>query len=75
MFLPNKEPSPPGIMCCSITNAILKGVDTGVLSLNEVRYRPGKFLLASLLLKEKMLLKMETDITAISFYREKQEGN
>lgn len=74
MSLPNKEPSPPGIMFCSIINAVLKGVDTGVLSLNEGRYRPGWFLLANLLLKEKMLLKIETDITALSFYREKQEG-
>lgn len=57
MPLPDKEPSLPDIVCCSIINAILKGVDRGALSLNEARYRPESFLLAKLFLKEKIFLK------------------
>lgn len=34
--LPNKEPSLSDIICCSIIKTILKGVDIGILSLNEV---------------------------------------
>lgn len=52
---PDREPSLTDIGCCSVTKAVLKGPDTGDLSLNEVGYRPEVFLLANLL-KEKTFL-------------------
>lgn len=50
MPLADKEPRLPATMCCSITDAVLKGIDIGIFSLNEVQYWSEQFLCVSLLL-------------------------